>query len=266
MPVPLWPMSVRRVCAAALLSGAWAFGGGAFAQTGPAAEIDLLGGVSVSPRYFGSDAYDVGPAAAVRFSYLRLPGLLTFGSPDDVGEPEGLNLQGSFRYVGSRRPSDDDALAGTNTIDRSLELGLGLGYEAEDWRAFGAVRFGVLGHEALVGEAGADALFRPREDVLINLGPRAQWGSGEFMDTYFGISEEEAAASAFDEYDPSSGLYSVGMEVGARYAFSERWGLEGSASYDRLVGDAGDSPITEEGSRDQFGIRLGLTRTIRLGF
>jgi MipA family protein len=38
------------------------------------------------------------------------------------------------------------------------------------------------------------------------------------------------------------------------------------ASYDRLVDDAGESPVTQAGSRDQFGIRFGVTRTIRLGF
>lgn len=264
MPDSPWQRSSRRALAVVLL--ACAAGGAASAQTGPAAEIELQGGVSVSPRYFGSEDYDVGPSGGLRFNYLRLPGGLSFGSPDPTGEPDGFGLRGSFRYIGSRRPSDDDSLDGTDFVDRSLELGLGLGYEAEDWRAFGAVRYGAVGHNAWVGEAGADALFRPRDDLTINLGPRAQWGSGGFMDTYFGVTEEEAAASPLDEYDPSSGLYSVGMELGARYAFSDRWGLEGAASYERLVDDAGDSPIVDAGSRDQFGIRVGITRTIRLGF
>lgn len=239
----------------------------AAAQEGPAAELVLGSGVSISPSYFGSNEYDVGPDARVRFNYLRVPGLLSFGSAQDDVAAEGFGLRGAFRYIGSRRPSDDDSLQGTERIDRSLELGIGLGYEAEDWRAFGEVRYGVLGHNAWVGEAGADALFRPRNDLLINLGPRAHFGSDRFMDTYFGVSGEEAAASPeLDEFSASGGLYAVGVEVGARYAFSESWGLEGAASYDRLVEDAGDSPITDAGSRDQFGIRLGITRTIRLGF
>ena len=36
--------------------------------------------------------------------------------------------------------------------------------------------------------------------------------------------------------------------LGARYLFNERWGVEGSASWDRLLNDAADSPITEQGS------------------
>ncbi len=239
---------------------------GAAAPGGSRAEI-LLGGFSISPSYLGSDEYEAGPDATVRFNYMRVPGLLSFGSVEDEAGVEGFGLRGGIRYIGNRRPSDDDSLEGTNTIDRSVELGIGLGYQAEDWRAFGEVRYGVLGHNAWVGEAGADALFRPSDDLLINLGPRAHFGSDRFMDTYFGVSGEEAAtAPRLDEFSASGGLYAVGVELGARYEFSDRWGLEGAASYDRLVEDAGDSPITEAGSRDQFGFRLGLTRTIRLGF
>jgi outer membrane protein len=32
------------------------------------------------------------------------------------------------------------------------------------------------------------------------------------------------------------------------------------------VGDAADSPIVEQGDRDQYGIRLGVTRRIVLDF
>jgi MipA family protein len=244
---------------------AWA-AGMASAQTSPQAVVQLRGGVEAAPSYIGSDSMDVAPDAALRFDYVRLPGGISFGSVDRVGFGEGLDVQGAFRYIGSRRPSEDASLAGTDPVDRSLEVGLGLGYNTEDWRAFGVVRYGVTGHNAWVGEAGADALFRPSDELRINFGPRAAWGSDRFMQTYFGVSASEAAASELEEFTPSSGLYSVGVEVGARYAFSERWGVEGAASYDRLIDDAGASPIAEAGSRDQFGLRLGITRTIRLGF
>jgi MipA family protein len=258
-----------RHAALASIGGALAlvFALPAAAQDAPLAVIEVLGGVSVSPSYFGSDDYEAGPAVAPRFDYVRLPGGLEFGSIAAPAVVRGFGLRTSARYIGSRRPDDDPSLAGTERVDRSLELGLGLGYTGDDWRAFGVMRYGVLGHNAWVGEAGADALFSPNDSLLINLGPRASWGSTSFMDTYFGIGADEAAAAPqLDEFSPSSGLYSVGVELGARYAFSPRWGVEGAATYDRLVDDAADSPVTQAGSRDQFGVRLGITRTIRLGF
>jgi outer membrane protein len=56
------------------------------------------------------------------------------------------------------------------------------------------------------------------------------------------------------------------MEVRARYLFNRRWGVEGVATYNRLLNDAGDSPITEAGSPDQYEFRLGITRRISLDF
>ncbi len=269
-------LSLRRSCGMAMCQAAVALLGGALAlvsagpvaaQDTPRAVIEVLGGVSVSPSYFGSDEYEAGPSARPRFDYVRLPGGLEFGSVQAPTEQIGFGLRTSARYIGSRRPDDDPSLAGTDRVDRSLELGFGLGYTADDWRAFGVMRYGVVGHNAWVGEAGADALFSPSDSLLINLGPRANWGSTRFMDTYFGIGPEDAAAAPqLDEFSPSSGLYAVGVELGARYAFSPRWGVEGAATYDRLIEDAADSPVTQAGSRDQFGLRLGITRTIRLGF
>jgi MipA family protein len=241
--------------------------GPGLAQTGPAAEIEVRGGVSISPSYLGSDNYVAGPDARLRFDYVRLPGGLEFGSIDSPRGPTGFGLRTSARYIGSRNPGDDASLAGTDRVDSALEFGLGLGYTSDDWRAFGVMRYGVVGHNAWVGEAGADALFSPTDSIFVNFGPRANWGATSFMDTYFGVSAEEAAASSvLNEFSPSSGLYSVGMELGARYEFSPRWGVEGAATYDRLVDDAADSPVTQAGSRDQFGVRVGITRTIRLGF
>jgi outer membrane protein len=240
--------------------------GDAQAQTAPQAIVDLRGGIAFSPSYLGSDDYELGPEAALRFNYIRLPGWISFGAADGFGAPLGFGLRGSARYLPSRRPGDAAALDGTDRVDGALELGLGLGYQGEDWRAFGVLRYGVIGHNAFVGEAGADAIFQPSDSLTITAGPRAHWGSDRFMDTYFGVSPDEADNSPLEAFSPSSGLYAVGVEVGARYQFSDRWGVEGAATYDRLIDDAADSPIAQTGSRDQFGLRLGLTRTIRLGF
>jgi len=223
-------------------------------------------GASVGPSYFGADDYEVGPWGTVRFDYLRLPGGLSWGSANTIGVREGFGLRGSFRYIGSRDASDRRELTGLDDVDASYEFGAGLGYETRDWRAFTDLRFGFGGHNSWVAEAGADAIFHPLDSVIVNVGPRLDFAGGSFMRTYFGVTEEESISSGLDKFTPGSGLSSVGMELGARYAFSDKWGIEGVATYDRLVDEAADSPVTELGSADQFGFRLGVTRSISLGF
>src|SRR5690606_4300256 len=99
-------------------------------------------GASVGPSYFGSDDYDVGPWGTVRFDYLRLPGGLSWGSANSIGVRHGFGLRGSFNYVGSRRAGDHSELKGLDDVDAAYEVGLGIGYEARDWRAFTDVRYG----------------------------------------------------------------------------------------------------------------------------
>ncbi len=230
------------------------------------ARVTIGAGASIGPSYFGSDDYDVGPWGTIRFDYLRLPGGLSWGSGQAIGEREGFGLRGSASYIGSRRDRDHSELRGLDNVDATLELGLGVGYEARDWRAFTDVRYGFGGHETFVAVAGADAIFRPTESLILNVGPRADFGTGDFMRTYFGVTADEAATSGLREFRPSGGLTSVGFEVGAHYSISNAWGIEGVATYDRLVEDAADSPITGLGSEDQFGFRLGVTRSLSLGF
>lgn len=230
------------------------------------ARFTLGFGAGFAPDYFGSEDSSFGPAGVLRFDYIKLPGGLEFGGVGAVGFVEGFGPRGSLRYIPERSASDNRELQGLDKVDATLELGLGLGYEATYWRAFGDMRYGVIGSNAWVGELGADAILRPRDDLVLNFGPRAEWGSSDFIDTYFGVSEAEAGRSRFDEYQTSSGFYGVGVELGARYSLSPQWGVEGKAVYSRLINDAGDSPIVENGTPNQFDMQVMITRSLSLGF
>jgi len=74
------------------------------------------------------------------------------------------------------------------------------------------------------------------------------------MSTYFGITSSEAAASPlYDKsYKADAGFNTVGLAGSATYNLTERWKLHALAGWDRLIGDAGNSPIVKEGSENQF--------------
>ena len=189
----------------------------------------------------------------------------SFGNPDPWAEARGFGIRGSFRYIGERDDDDYGELEGLDDIDAAYEVGLGAGYAGENYYVFADVRRGFGGHEAWVGEVGADAVFRPSERLRVTFGPRAFFGSDDYASTYFDVSAAEAAASSFNAYDADGGLISTGVELGMRYKLSENWGLSGAVTYDRFRGDAEDSPIVQQGSEDQWGARLGVTRTFSFG-
>lgn len=228
--------------------------------------MTVRGGITVSPSYFGSDDYKLGPDAGVRFDFVNLPGGFSWGSAGTgpAGSRSGWDIRGSARYVGGRETTG--ALAGLNDVDPTFEAGFGFGYEQDSYRVFTDVRYGIVGTNAWTGEMGADGIARPMQGLTLSLGPRLAFGDGRFTETYFGISDAQAAATGLAPHQADGGLYSAGIEVGARYMVGSRWGVEGAASWNRLVGSAGDSPITEAGSQDQLKVRLGLTRSISLDF
>jgi outer membrane protein len=239
--------------------------GGALDSSTPDVVMTLRAGVAVSPAYFGSKDYEVGPDIAARFDFVRLPGGFEYGSSNTVGFRQGWGLQGSFRYIGSRDGKDE--LAGLDDLPWSAEVGLGVGYEQRNWRAFTDVRYGVVGHNAWVGEAGADLIAYPMDGLTLTAGPRLSFGTNSFARTYFGVSNSEASANGnINAYQADGGLLGAGVEVGARYLFNERWGVEGAANWQRLVNSAANSPITQQGSDNQYSVRVGITRRISLDF
>ncbi len=242
--------------------------GGAWDSPTPDMVISVGGGVNMSPAYFGSDEYETGGYGIARIDYLRLPNGFEFGSGRAVGFRAGLGVRGSVRYISHRNSSNYDDLSGLDNVPWAFEAGLGLGYEQRNYRVFGDVRYGIIGTNAWVGDVGADAIAYPVQGLTLTLGPRIGFGSSSFANTYFGVSASEASASTsgLEEFDASGGLLSGGVLFEARYLLNERWGVEGSAAWDRLINDAADSPITELGSADQYEVRLGLTRRISLDF
>lgn len=238
---------------------------GGFFDAGDPDFVATIGlGVNVGPAYIGSDESEIGPDFIGRIDFLRFPNGFEYGSGQAVGFRTGFGLRGSVQYIGARNSANHDELTGLANIPWAFEAGLGIGYEERNYRVFGDVRYGVIGTNTWVGDLGADAIAYPIDGLTLTLGPRFNFGTDRFTGTYFGVSAEDADRSDLPEYDPSGGLYSGSMVLGARYLFNERWGVEGEATWERLLNDAGDSPITQ--SRDQYSASLSLTRRISLDF
>ena len=232
---------------------------------GPGIGFTLRGGVGVQPDYFGADAGEAAPVFGGSLNYLSIGGF-TFGDPDPLFVPTGPAVNASFRFISERSADDNPELAGLGEVDATLELGAGLSYSTGDLRVFGNARYGVVGHNAFVGELGADVFLRPTDRLTLRAGPRALFGTEDYAQTYFGVSPAESAASggAFGSFDADGGLMSAGVELGAGYQLSQNWGIDAVVSYDRLQGDAADSPISFEDN--QVSASIGITRRFTLGF
>ena len=246
----------RRAAATALLS---LIAGGAMAQN-----TVIVGlGPQSAPEYFGSDDNSVGVTGSFSVQELNFGPLSTGGSVG--GTPEGFGFGGSLRYIGSRDSADYPELAGLDDVDTAVELGGRVSYSTPIAEVYGAVRYGVTGHSALVGELGGDVIARPTDQVTLRLGPRLFYGDDDYAQTYFGVGADEAVANraaggTLTAFDASGGLLSRGVEASAAYAFNDDWGVKGTLRYDDYVNDAGASPIVQQGSDTATTMSVVVTR------
>ena len=220
--------------------------------------FDLGVGVMAKPRYDGADSYQVMPFPILSVANFYVPGL---GQIADGHRKQGFYVFPSFNFNGERKASDSADLTGTNTIDWALELGLGAGFRTENFRAFAELRQGFNGHSSQVGQLGVDAIVYPTDKLELSFGPRAGFAADDYMDTYFGVTAAEAAASGgrLTAYNPGAGFKSVGLSAEAIYGFTDNVKLHLRGGYDRLVGDAADSPIARAGAKDQFHVGFGVS-------
>ena len=227
----------------------------------------VRGGVRYAPDYLGSDDYRAwftGAVVLVRRDAAPTPK----GAPDD-GVSLGLIGTGPVTagVVGRWRSSreDDNDLRGFEKIDGTVEAGGFVNWWPTDWLRFRAeARRGFGGHDAWVGDFGADAIVRG-ERWTFTAGPRLDWGDDDFTSTYFAVTPQDAARSprGLAAYAPSGATWSPGLVASAEYRVTPRWSVQSVATYSRITGDGADRPIVEDlGAPDQFSLSLSARYTL----
>lgn len=221
--------------------------------------FDLGLGVMAKPRYPGSDEVIAVPFPIISVGKFFIPGV---GDViDEDTRVKRFSVYPSFNFNGRRESSDSNELEGLDDVDWALEVGLGMAYRHDWLRGFVEVRQGFNGYSGQVAEFGIDFIANPTEDLQLMAGPRAGWGSDDYMETYFGITagEEEDSALYDKAYDADAGFNTLGLAATASYDLTEDITFHLRGGWDRLIGDAADSPIVEEGSENQFYGGAGLS-------
>jgi len=251
---------------AALLGGAFtlfaAVPATAQDSTGTGRRVTIGAGAQAYARYPGADDYSIYPMPIVGLRREGQP--MPFKGPDDGfgfgllgGSGTSFNIGPAVRFQGRRR--EDDVGAAVGNVGFTVEAGGFVElYPMENFRLRGELRKGIGGHDGLTGDIGADLVLRDTDSYIFSIGPRARWADNDYHDSYFGVPAG-LPTPGFTAYNPGGGFYAVGAVAGYTQRLSRNWGLYGYAGYDRLIGDAADSPIVRvNGSRDQFSGGLGL--------
>jgi MipA family protein len=210
---------------------------------------------------------------AKSYSFLAYPSVslvradaLEWSSPDDgldfsIYDAHGFSIGPVAAYeLGRYRNDDPRRLFGIHDVPWTIEPGVFAEFWAipNTFRARLEIRHGLGSGNGFVADAAADYLlhFGP---TTFALGPRLSLGDQEYMRRQFGVTLTDSLQNgSVTPFKPDGGLKSAGLATSVTYDFSKQWSAVAYGGYDRLVADAGKSPLVKKlGSPDQF--HAGLT-------
>lgn len=238
------------------------------APTAPAWEIAVGGGMFTAPAFPGASDYQVMVVPDLRVRYGE-----TFSASIDQGARYefalgdrwtagpllaldfGRDQDGSPFSVGG---GTSTALQGFADIDATLQAGAFVHFTQSAWSAELQLLQAVGSYEGLSAELTVNyrtSLGGPVTDggLLVLTGPRLRWDDASTQNAYFGVTAAAAVGSGLPVYRASAGLRSVGWSATVLRALSARTQLFALLSYERLAGDAADSPLVRQhGDANQF--------------
>ena len=216
-------------------------------------------GMSVAPRFVGADEHVAAVAFDLKVSYKET----IFLENNRIGA---LLYKNRFVRTGAIARwnlgrIDNGSLSLLETIpevDDAFELGFFVATSLYKLFLTTEIYFGAA--EGLKGssvEVEAGYTFEPTSRWRVTPILGAVWGSGRFLNTFYGVEEGNPDLPVFR---PSGGLSEAYFELATERRFGENWLFKGSFRFSELLGDAADSPIVRSaaGSRDQLQAFVGI--------
>jgi len=208
--------------------------------------------VNYSDLFFASINEGVG-FNIIKNDYLTAGPIIRyrFGRKEDNGTSP-------FRITGSKT----SALQGLGDVDGAIEPGIFANYSFKPFDIEIEFRKGFGGHEGFISDINLNystILFFKGYRALFNFGPRTTVVSSNYNQSYYSINAAQSMRSGLSIYDANGGILSYGIGGSSIVALSKELSMILFAGFDRISGDAGDSPLVQQkGRQNQLGAGLFL--------
>lgn len=223
-------------------------------------------GAYIRPAYVGADSMRTEAIPLLRVYGEHWFARTTQGQLEGgyrVGLTPTLTAGAQLSYEPGRRTKDSAFLIDRNvaTIDPGAAVGVHLEWDEK----FGpsAVNALLRWRQNIDTDQGAKADARFTVGVLgtehhrVGLFGQLTWTSEKATQTYFGVTAAESAATGLPVYSAGAGLRNTVLGVLGAYDISRHWVALWSAEWHRLLGDASDSPYTQD--RNNYYYTIGVT-------
>lgn len=153
-----------------------------------------------------------------------------------------------------RKASDSSELRGLGDVEAAIEVGGFANWQVTDsLSVVSSIRYGSGNDKnGLVAHLGVSHRLAIATDWSLGSQLVVSAANEEAMRSYFGVSATQSAASGLAVYTPSAGLRDARFGVTLMHRWSPQVNVMLGASFTRLLGDAGDSPVVRDKDYPSF--------------
>ncbi len=214
-------------------------------------QVRLGVGATFEPRYPGADQYHtlVGPSFDVRYKDLAF---FSTGEGLGVNVLQGTNWRASISAVydlGRRGHDDPSRLNGLGNINPAPEMKLAAEYVvSKDFplvlrtsliRSFGGSNGWILDIGTYMPMPASSERF------FWFAGPSVSFADSDYMNSWFGVNDQQAAASQYGHFHAHAGLVSAGFGITLIWFIDKHWFVTADGALKSLLGSAAESPIPQ---------------------
>lgn len=210
-----------------------------------------------APSYGGADdsRLRLSPAGFIRYGRFTISGAggFTTRRDDDVErgfaaalvDRDDLRLSLSGRWTGGRQDSASPRLAGLGDIEGTLLARLRLHWSPDGpWTYTLAVNADLLGHgSGWIADLGLQRTWVLGPQTRLNFSAALTFGSDTYLQSWYGITPEQAQRTGYAVYRPGNGFRDLGAGLTLRHEFSKHWGSYVNGGVSEHIGAARHSPL-----------------------
>ncbi len=212
------------------------------------------------PEFAGADRRIVKLTPAIflrygRFTITNASGFVTRRSDDvvrglgvDMFQGDRFSAKLSLRFDRGRGEDTSQDLSGMGDIPPTIRARVVANWRlAGPWRAGASWSVDALGRGGgNLGEVSLGWEQRVTHSTQLSMGLSLALAGDRYMQTYYGVSEEQSARTGKPVYQPSAGARDVTASVNLRQDLGPEWTLLAGLAASRQLGPAAVSPLTAQ--------------------
>ncbi len=138
-----------------------------------------------------------------------------------------------------------DRLKGMGSVSAAVDGGV------QGWVAvlgvpvFAQLRTALSSDQGTIGVLGIYMPLELARDFTLTVLPSVTWANDKEMQTFYGVTPAQSAASRFSAYSAGAGWKNAALEINGDWKIAGSWHLLGGVAYQRLLGNAADSPLVQ---------------------